>query len=57
MLMRLDLGQTTEAVVPMATEGVVATVVVEVAEPGEEDSEDIKSIGCCEGSLEQSGLI
>jgi len=43
--MKLVLGQTTEAVVPMATEGVVATVVVVVVvvvDQGEEDSEDIK---------------
>ena len=47
--MRLALALTTEVVVPMVTEGaVVATVAVD---PGEEGSEDISSLGCCEGSL------
>ena len=40
--MKLALGQITEVVGPMATEGVVATVEVEVADPEEEDREDIK---------------
>ena len=40
--MKLALGQITEVVGPMATEGVVATVEVEVADSEEEDSEDIK---------------
>ena len=35
---------TTEALDPMATEGVVDSVVVD---PGEEDSEDIKLSGRC----------
>ena len=40
--MKLVLGQTTEAVGPMVTEEVVATVEVEVVDPVEEGSEDIK---------------
>jgi hypothetical protein len=40
--MKLVLVLTTEAVAPMATEGVVATVEVEVADSEEEDREDIK---------------
>jgi RNA recognition motif-containing protein len=40
--MKLALGQITEVVGPMATAGVVATVEVEVADPEEEDREDIK---------------
>ncbi len=40
--MKLALGQTTEVVGPMATEGVVATVEVEAADPEEADREDIK---------------
>ncbi len=40
--MKLALGQITEVVDPMATEGVVATVAVEVADSEEEDSGDIK---------------
>ena len=39
--MKLALGQITEVVDPMATEGVVATVEVEVVD-SEEDREDIK---------------
>jgi hypothetical protein len=40
--MKLALGQITEVVGPMATEGVVATVEVEVADSEEEDREDIR---------------
>jgi hypothetical protein len=40
--MKLALGQITEVVDPMATEGVVATVEVEVADSEEEDRKDIK---------------
>ncbi len=40
--MKLVPVLTTEAVAPMATEGVVATVEVEVVDPEEEDREDIK---------------
>jgi len=42
--MKLALGQITEVVGPMATEGVVATVEVEVADPEEEDREDIRPV-------------
>ena len=42
MLMRLDLALITEAAGPTVTGGVVATVVIEVVDPGEEDSEGIK---------------
>jgi len=38
---------TAEAVDLMATEGVVDSVVVEVVDPGKEDSEDIKLSGRC----------
>ena len=40
--MKLALGQITEVVGPMATEGVVATMEVEVADSEEEDREDIR---------------
>ena len=40
--MKLALGQITEVVGPMATEGVVATVEVEVADLVEENRDDIK---------------
>jgi len=40
--MKLALGQITEVVGPMATEGVVATVEVEVADSEEEDREDTR---------------
>ncbi len=45
--MKLALGQITEAVGPMATEGAgaAATVEVEVAGRGEEGSKDIKPSG------------
>jgi len=41
--MKLVLGQTTGAVGHMVTEGEVATMVVEVVDPGGEDSEDIRN--------------
>jgi hypothetical protein len=40
--MKLALGQITEVVDPIAKEGVVATVEVEVADSEEIDREDIK---------------
>jgi ribosomal protein S28E/S33 len=40
--MKLALGQITEVVGPMATEGVVATVKVEVVDSEEEDREDTR---------------
>jgi ribosomal protein S28E/S33 len=40
--MKLALGQITEVVGPMATEGAVATVEVEVVDSEEEDRKDIK---------------
>ena len=43
MLMRLVLELTTGAADRMVTGGVVATVVVEVVDPGEEDREDTES--------------
>ena len=43
--MKLVPVLTAEAVGPMATEGVVDSVVVEVVDPREEDSEDIKLSG------------
>jgi hypothetical protein len=43
--MKLVLEPTTEAVGPTVTGRVVATVVVEVVDPGEEDSEDINLYG------------
>ena len=42
--MKLALGQIAGVVGPMATEGVVATVEVEVADSEEEDKEDTKSV-------------
>jgi len=45
MLVRLVLAPTKEAVVPTVTGGVVAMVAKEVADPGEEDSEDINLYG------------
>ena len=56
MLMRLDLELTTEAVGPTVAGG-GAMVVVEVVDPGEENSEGIRLLGCCEDSLEELGLI
>jgi len=44
--MRLDLALMIEA-----------AAMVEVVDPGEEESEGIRSLGCCEDSLEESGLI
>jgi len=45
MLVKLVLELTTEAVGSTVTGGVVATVVVEVVDPREEDSEDINLYG------------
>ena len=42
--MKLVLVLTTEAVGHMVTGGVVATLRIEVVDPGEEDSEDIKNV-------------
>lgn len=40
--MKLVLALTTEVVAPMVTEGVAATVEVEVADSGEENREDTR---------------
>jgi hypothetical protein len=45
MLVKLVLELTTEAVGPTVTGGGLATVVVEVVDPGEEDSKDINLYG------------
>ncbi len=45
MVMRLDPVLIAEAVGPMVTGGVAATLVVEAVDPGEEDGGVIKSPG------------
>ena len=42
--MKLVLVPKTEVVGPMVTGGVVVVTVIEVVDPGEEDSEDIKPV-------------